>query len=120
MLYALTLVPVGLLADRVDRPRLLSLGIALWSVLTMVASQAHGFGQLLATRVGFAAAQVRRLAAALLQRVPVRWVAGAATTAALRTCQCKGNTVMTSAPPPTTRVCNCTDLGSSVVASCCA
>ncbi len=31
VLYALALVPVGLLADRVDRPRLLSLGIALWS-----------------------------------------------------------------------------------------
>ncbi len=58
VLYALALVPVGLLADRVDRPRLLSIGIVLWSLLTMLASQAHGFGQLLATRVGFAAAQV--------------------------------------------------------------
>ncbi|GAB4820526.1 hypothetical protein N2152v2_007572 [Parachlorella kessleri] len=57
VLYALALVPVGLLADRVDRPRLLSIGIVLWSLLTMLASQAHGFGQLLATRVGFAAAQ---------------------------------------------------------------
>ena len=63
VLYALALVPVGLLADRVDRPRLLSIGIVLWSLLTMLASQAHGFGQLLATRVGFAAAQVGRGAA---------------------------------------------------------
>ncbi|EFN58428.1 hypothetical protein CHLNCDRAFT_56847 [Chlorella variabilis] len=55
--------PVGLLADRVDRPRLLAGGIALWSLLTMAASQTQSFGQargpaaLLATRVGFAAAQ---------------------------------------------------------------
>eukprot|EP00887_Chlorella_sp_A99_P001478 scaffold8.g1478.t1 len=57
VLYALTLVPIGLLADRVDRPRLLSGGIALWSMLTLAASNARGFGTLLATRIGFAAAQ---------------------------------------------------------------
>ena len=57
VLYALALVPMGLLADRVDRPRLLSIGIALWSVLTMAASNARGFGDLLAARIGFAAAQ---------------------------------------------------------------
>ena len=57
VLYALTLVPVGLLADRFDRPRLLSGGIALWSLLTLAAANAQGFGGLLATRVGFAAAQ---------------------------------------------------------------
>jgi MFS family permease len=45
VLYALALVPVGLLADRVDRPRLLAGGIALWSLLTVAASQAQGFGQ---------------------------------------------------------------------------
>lgn len=39
VLYALALVPVGLLADRVDRPRLLAGGIFLWSVLTMAASR---------------------------------------------------------------------------------
>lgn len=57
VLYALALVPMGLLADRVDRPRLLSLGIALWSGLTIAASSARGFGDLLAARIGFAAAQ---------------------------------------------------------------
>lgn len=57
VLYALTLVPMGLLADRVDRPRLLSAGIAAWSILTVVASRAGGFGELLITRIGFAAAQ---------------------------------------------------------------
>ncbi len=59
MLYAITLVPMGLLADRIDRPKLLAGGITLWSLLTMAASRASGFGELLATRVGFAAAQVR-------------------------------------------------------------
>lgn len=57
VLYALALVPMGLLADRVDRPRLLAVGIALWSGLTVVASHAQNFGELLITRVGFAAAQ---------------------------------------------------------------
>ena len=57
ILYAVALVPVGLLADRVNRPRLLAGGIALWSLLTIAASQAQGFPQLMATRVGFAAAQ---------------------------------------------------------------
>lgn len=45
MLYALTLVPVGLLADRVDRPKLLAGGITLWSLLTMAASETRSFGQ---------------------------------------------------------------------------
>lgn len=57
ILYALALVPMGLLADRVDRPRLLSIGIIFWSGLTLAASNARGFGELLAARVGFAAAQ---------------------------------------------------------------
>lgn len=39
VLYALALIPVGLLADRVDRPRLLAGGIVLWSLLTMAASR---------------------------------------------------------------------------------
>ena len=51
VLYALTLVPVGLLADRVDRPRLLAGGIALWSLLTMAASETHSFGQARETQV---------------------------------------------------------------------
>jgi len=57
VLYALALVPMGLLADRVDRPRLLALGIALWSGLTVAAASSTGFSELLVARVGFAAAQ---------------------------------------------------------------
>ena len=39
VLYAITLIPAGLLADRVDRPRLLAGGLAAWSILTMVAAK---------------------------------------------------------------------------------
>lgn len=57
ILYAIALVPMGLLADRVDRPRMLSAGIFAWSMLTLAASKSTGFGELLAARIGFAAAQ---------------------------------------------------------------
>lgn len=40
MLYAIVLIPVGFIADRVDRPRFLAGGVALWSLLTMGASKA--------------------------------------------------------------------------------
>ncbi|GLC46019.1 hypothetical protein PLESTB_001027300 [Pleodorina starrii] len=56
-LYAVALVPIGLLADRVSRPRLLAAGLALWSVLTCTASGCRSFGELILARVGFAAAQ---------------------------------------------------------------
>lgn len=39
ILYAIALVPVGFLADKADRPRLLAAGLAAWSVLTVVASK---------------------------------------------------------------------------------
>ncbi len=58
MLYALALVPMGLLADRLDRPRLLAFGLVMWSVLTVAAAHTNSFGELLATRIGFAIAQV--------------------------------------------------------------
>ncbi len=57
ILYAIALVPMGLLADRVDRPRMLSAGILAWSMLTLAASKSTGFGELLAARIGFAVAQ---------------------------------------------------------------
>ncbi|KAL3154429.1 hypothetical protein ABBQ32_013901 [Trebouxia sp. C0010 RCD-2024] len=57
LLYAAALIPIGLLADRVNRPRLLAGGLVMWSILTMTGSKVNSFGQLLATRVGFAAAQ---------------------------------------------------------------
>ncbi|CAL8467087.1 g6623 [Coccomyxa elongata] len=57
LLYAVTLIPAGYLADKADRPRLLAAGLALWSVLTMAASKVTSFHELLLLRVGFAAAQ---------------------------------------------------------------
>jgi MFS family permease len=56
-LYALALVPMGLLADRVDRPKLLAGGLALWSGLTVAAAHVGSFQELILARVGFAAAQ---------------------------------------------------------------
>ncbi|CAK0735377.1 hypothetical protein CVIRNUC_000571 [Coccomyxa viridis] len=57
VLYAVALVPAGFLADRTDRPRLLAGGLAVWSLLTMAASKVTSFRELLALRIGFAAAQ---------------------------------------------------------------
>ncbi|KAL4426365.1 hypothetical protein ABPG77_004659 [Micractinium sp. CCAP 211/92] len=57
ILYGLVLVPMGIIADSTNRPRLLAGGVALWSLLTMAASQSQSFGQLIASRIGFAAAQ---------------------------------------------------------------
>lgn len=56
-LYALALVPVGLLADKVDRPKLLAVGLGLWSMLSIVSSSAGSFAELLVARTGFAVAQ---------------------------------------------------------------
>lgn len=39
MLYAAALIPIGLLADRVNRPRLLAGGLVFWSLLTMTGSK---------------------------------------------------------------------------------
>jgi MFS family permease len=50
-------VPVGLLADKVDRPKLLAVGLGLWSMLSIVSSGAGSFTELLVARTGFAVAQ---------------------------------------------------------------
>ena len=39
VLYAAALIPIGLLADRVNRPRLLAGGLVMWSLLTMTGSK---------------------------------------------------------------------------------
>lgn len=39
LLYAAALIPIGLLADRVNRPRLLAGGLVMWSLLTMTGSK---------------------------------------------------------------------------------
>jgi MFS family permease len=50
--YALFGIPLGRLADGWNRTRLLALGMALWSAMTMASGFARGFGSLAAARVG--------------------------------------------------------------------
>eukprot|EP00803_Ostreobium_quekettii_P011567 evm.model.scf_130EXC.10 EVM.evm.TU.scf_130EXC.10 scf_130EXC:121141-123399(+) len=57
ILYAVSLIPMGYLADQVNRPRLLGGGITLWSALTSLSSRVESFRDLLLLRVGFASAQ---------------------------------------------------------------
>src|SRR5260370_27013726 len=52
LLYALVGVPFGRLSDRWKRPRLLSLGVAAWSLLTAASGLAWGYGSLFAARLG--------------------------------------------------------------------
>jgi len=55
--YALALIPMGLLADKVRRPLLLGVGAGIWSALSYAASQVTSFEGLAAVRVGVATAQ---------------------------------------------------------------
>lgn len=52
LLYALVGVPLGRLSDRWSRPRLLSLGVAAWSLLTAASGLAWGYASLFAARLG--------------------------------------------------------------------
>lgn len=50
--YTLAGVPIAYLADRYDRRLLITVGVAAWSVMTMVCGLARSFWQLFAARVG--------------------------------------------------------------------
>jgi MFS family permease len=50
--YALLGLPLGWLADKVHRLRLIAAGMILWSVMTMLGGLAGGFGLLFVSRVG--------------------------------------------------------------------
>lgn len=52
--YAAAGLPLGRLADRGDRPRLMTAGVAAWSAMTMACGVAMNFGALFAARVGVA------------------------------------------------------------------
>lgn len=54
--FALAGIPLGWLADRTNRRRLLALLLAAWSALVALAGSATSFGALVATRVGVGAA----------------------------------------------------------------
>lgn len=50
--YALFGIPLGKLADRWSRVRLLTIGLALWSAMTTLSGASRNFAQIAATRVG--------------------------------------------------------------------
>ncbi|MEO8453216.1 MAG: MFS transporter, partial [Gemmatimonadota bacterium] len=50
--YTLLGIPLGRLADRTDRRRLVAAGIALWSIMTVVCGAARTYGQLFVARIG--------------------------------------------------------------------
>jgi predicted MFS family arabinose efflux permease len=45
-------IPLGLIADRVDRRKLIALSVGLWSLMTAVSGMAANFTQLLLARIG--------------------------------------------------------------------
>jgi MFS family permease len=57
LVYAVTSIPLGLIADRVNRRNLLALVIAVWSGMTALAGYAGTYMHLLLTRVGVGAAE---------------------------------------------------------------
>ncbi len=52
LLYAVVGLPLGRLADRVRRTRLLAAGVGLWSLMTVASGFASGFWSLFALRMG--------------------------------------------------------------------
>ena len=52
LLYAFVGVPFGRLSDRWNRPRILGIGVAVWSLLTAASGMAWSYATLFAARVG--------------------------------------------------------------------
>ena len=52
MFYTLLGIPIARLADRVSRVRIMTVALALWSVMTAVCGITHSFAQLFAARLG--------------------------------------------------------------------
>lgn len=71
VVYMLAAPLFGWLADRYDRPKLVALGVALWSLATSGAALVHGYGALLFTRslVGVGEAAYATLGPAILSDV---------------------------------------------------
>ncbi|CAN5335535.1 MFS transporter [soil metagenome] len=57
LIYAVTSVPLGLIADRVNRRNMLAIVITVWSAMTALAGFANSYGHLLLTRLGVGAAE---------------------------------------------------------------
>jgi MFS family permease len=54
LLYATLAVPMGRIADRVSRPRLMAFALLLWSAMTALSGLATGFAALVVLRMGVA------------------------------------------------------------------
>src|SRR5580658_2213154 len=63
--YALAVMPMGWLIDRVDRRALLSITVAIWSVLTAACAMSSSFIALVAARMGVGAAEAPVMPASL-------------------------------------------------------
>ncbi|MGA2040380.1 MAG: MFS transporter [Bryobacteraceae bacterium] len=57
LLYAVAGLPLGRLADRWSRKRLLAIGVSVWAALTALGGVASSYGMLLATRLGVGAGE---------------------------------------------------------------
>ena len=64
IVYAAVGIPIGRLADRHDRPRLLAASLAIWSLLTALCGAVQGFAALLLCRLGIGAAESATVPAA--------------------------------------------------------
>jgi MFS family permease len=63
--YALAVLPMGWLIDRVDRRALLSVTVAIWSLLTVACAMSSSFITLVAARMGVGAAEAPTMPASL-------------------------------------------------------
>jgi MFS family permease len=63
--YALAVLPMGWLIDRVDRRALLSIAVTIWSVLTAACAVSSSFLTLIAARMGVGAAEAPVMPASL-------------------------------------------------------
>lgn len=52
LFYSVLGIPIGRWVDRGHRPRIVAIGVAVWSVLTALSSSARSFGQLFLARIG--------------------------------------------------------------------
>ncbi len=52
LFYSIIILPLGFVADRTNRTRLLAAGVALWSLMTATCGLATSFGMLFLTRMG--------------------------------------------------------------------
>jgi MFS family permease len=52
VLFSIASIPIGMLADRIDRRWIVAAGLAAWSALTALSAAARGFAMLFAIRLG--------------------------------------------------------------------